>query len=210
VKHLSLGILLLIHLSLLAAMFAARPWIVRVDHAYDRAMYHRVTGRAEDVCYIMLQPGTPEIVGGIAIVVAVALVVRREWFRLGVWIVYACGAAVLGYLLKQWFHRGRPLNMGGMPAGSFPSGHTLIATAVYGMIAYLFGSRASRRGRAIWTAGAALLVLSTAIGLLLPGYHFLSDVLAGYLVGATWLIVGVWFIRRRETRFIDVKAVRPV
>ena len=69
-----------------------------------------------------------------------------------------------------------------------------------------------REIRAVTYFAWALVVIvsSTAIGLLLPGYHFLSDVLAGYLVGATWLIAGVLFVRHRETRFVDVKAVRPV
>lgn len=96
-------------------------------------------------------------------------------------------AAILTVVLKQTVARPRP------PASSllgavdlspaFPSGHTLNAAVVYGLAALLVARSAGRR-----RAGAAIagwLTLSTAVGLsrVYLGYHWMTDVLAGWVVG---------------------------
>jgi membrane-associated phospholipid phosphatase len=65
---------------------------------------------------------------------------------------------------------------------SFPSGHAQNAMAVWG---YLAG-RARRAG--FWVL-AALLILGIGFSRLYLGVHYPQDVLAGYLVGALFLLV---------------------
>ena len=74
---------------------------------------------------------------------------------------------------------------------SFPSGHATAAMAVYGFIAYaiarvLPGVR-ERFEVAYWTAVLVLLIGFSRIFL---GVHYLTDVLAGFLVGGFWLLIG--------------------
>jgi undecaprenyl-diphosphatase len=125
---------------------------------------------------------------------------RREWRKLAVWIIFFAGCVALVYSLKHLFDRVQPLNMQDLPRGSFPSGHTLLATSVYGMIVYLAWDMLAPRWRPWLVAMAPLLLASTVTGLLLPGYHFISDVLGGYTLGVIWMLCCVAILRAKGRR----------
>lgn len=71
---------------------------------------------------------------------------------------------------------------------SFPSGHALSSTVVYGAIALTFLPVLRRRHRHLAIGLTAALVLAIGASRLLLGVHFLSDVLAGHILGLAWLI----------------------
>lgn len=97
------------------------------------------------------------------------------------------GAALFNQLLKTYFHRLRPASALLPQLGlSFPSGHAMIGTALYGCAAWLLW----RHGR--HPAWAALLVLwAGLIGLtrIYLHVHYATDVLAGFAAGVLWLIL---------------------
>jgi membrane-associated phospholipid phosphatase len=99
------------------------------------------------------------------------------------------GAAVLVVLLKHAFRQPRPdLFQSLAPAlgYSFPSGHALLSSCLYGYLAALLVLDGPRRRW--WPAAAlALLVVGISWSRLYLGVHWLSDVLAGGLVGAFWV-----------------------
>lgn len=111
------------------------------------------------------------------------------------------GAALFNQLLKSHFHRLRPTSALLPQMGlSFPSGHAMIGTALYGGAAWLLW----RHGQhPVW---AALLVLwAVLIGLtrIYLHVHYATDVLAGFAAGVLWLILlrtalRLWW-RRRQT-----------
>ncbi len=74
---------------------------------------------------------------------------------------------------------------------SFPSAHATGAMAVYGFLAYVVarqaGSPAQRWDIGYWTAVLILLIGISRVHL---SVHYASDVAAGFLVGAFWLLVG--------------------
>lgn len=92
---------------------------------------------------------------------------------------------------------GRPGPYDALPAdghgGYFPSGHTATAMVCYGSALLPPPMRApTARGMAIrrWARVVfVLLVLLTGAGLVWSGYHWLSDVLAGYALSAAILLV---------------------
>lgn len=106
------------------------------------------------------------------------------------------GSAVLTYGIKALVERKRPgitFVLGRVDNGfAFPSGHTLNSTVFLGMVAGLVwvGLRLSVARAAV--ASAALL-LSIGIGLsrVYLGYHWATDVLAGWTIAVTWLAVVV-------------------
>lgn len=69
--------------------------------------------------------------------------------------------------------------------GSLPSGHTAYATAVFGFLAFLLW----RQGRGAAAAVAALIVLAMGPARVASGAHWPSDVIAGYALGAAWLLI---------------------
>ncbi|MGD9917478.1 MAG: phosphatase PAP2 family protein [Paenirhodobacter sp.] len=85
--------------------------------------------------------------------------------------------------------------------GSFPSGHAAIGIAFYGMLFYLLW-RARRLGpvtAAFWAATTAFLLGLSRLYLI---EHYLSDVLAGWLLGGICLVSGIAVAEWRQ-------AVRP-
>lgn len=77
---------------------------------------------------------------------------------------------------------GVDLNMG---QTSFPSGHTMAAFALYGLLALILGKQYRRSGLPL-----ALLAISVGVSRVFLVQHFLADILAGAAFGLTvcWLV----------------------
>ncbi|TDO51757.1 undecaprenyl-diphosphatase [Kribbella sp. VKM Ac-2527] len=134
----------------------------------------------------------------VLMLVAAGLVFRatRSWRAPGLLLFAMAGSAALTYGLKALVERHRPgitFVLGPVDTSfAFPSGHTLNSTVFLGMVCSLvwtgLGSRVAK-GAAV----SAALVLSTGIGLsrVYLGYHWATDVLAGWTVAVTWLAIVV-------------------
>lgn len=129
----------------------------------------------------------------LAVAACTALAMRR---RSRTPVILTVGAGIGSLLMttagKDIIDRHRPPLADAIPpfeySPSFPSGHTLNATVICGVIAYLL--ILGRRSRAAQVAiGAAAAVVAIAVGLsrVLLGAHWLTDVLAGWLLGGAWL-----------------------
>lgn len=130
-------------------------------------------------------------------VVSVALIVwllTRRRFRAAIFVLVAnAGSSLLNTLLKTVVHRHRPVvthPFVHLPGDSFPSGHAQAAAT--GFTVALFVLWPTLRTTAARRAAVAVSVVAT----LVIGYsrvalaaHFVSDVLAGFLVGVVWTVV---------------------
>jgi undecaprenyl-diphosphatase len=132
---------------------------------------------------------------GLAIVVVVAAVIlflRRAWVEALALIAASAGAGLLDAALKLWFHRDRPSVAWALAREStfsFPSGHATLSLVVYGMILYLILRLShSRFLDAAATLIALPLILAIGLSRVYLGVHYPSDILAGYLAGAIWLL----------------------
>jgi len=77
---------------------------------------------------------------------------------------------------------------------SFPSGHATIAVALYGYLAYLIIKQLKiKTARIAVLSGSLFLILIIGFSRLYLGVHYISDVIAGYLVGLLALILGISF-----------------
>jgi undecaprenyl-diphosphatase len=102
------------------------------------------------------------------------------------------GAEIVTFFGKILFHRPRPLYAVFQETDfSFPSGHATIAVAFYGYLAYILVK--SLRKRSGWPISLIAFLIIVLIGFsrLYLGVHYVSDVLAGYLVGTVFLIAGI-------------------
>jgi undecaprenyl-diphosphatase len=117
---------------------------------------------------------------------------KRKWMMLKGWTAALVGGPIIENILKWSIRRPRPEFAAPLLHGfsySFPSGHAMNSTIVYGMLAYIFVTLWTRRGAAkvgiaIFTV---LLVLGIGFSRLYLGVHYLSDVLGGFAVGIVWL-----------------------
>ena len=98
---------------------------------------------------------------------------------------------------------------------SFPSGHALSSTVVFGAVLLAFLPVLSGRWRHVAIAATSLFVLAIGATRLLLGVHFLTDVLAGFVLGLAWLagstaVFEIWRIERgrRPAHVLD-EGVEP-
>jgi membrane-associated phospholipid phosphatase len=133
----------------------------------------------------------PNVFRAITTALAVWLLVQHRP-RLASWtLVTVWGAALLGLLVKIAVGRARPVfDIPVTIAGgkSFPSGHALNSMVGCGvLLLVLLPLVRNRRARRLcWTA-AALIVLAVGFARVGLGVHYLSDVVAGWVLGLGWL-----------------------
>lgn len=116
--------------------------------------------------------------------------------------VAAAGSAGLWYLLNPLVGRPRPspelvdVAMQ-IPAGSFPSGHVLNLTAIFGFLIFLtILHLPGRRLTLLAVALLALPILTVGFARVADGAHWPSDVLGGYMAGGLWLALSIHLYRR--------------
>ncbi len=127
--------------------------------------------------------------------IAVALGLYFLWRRLFHWLAALAasvvGGMLLNKLLKYIFHRARPHfddPILTLTSYSFPSGHTMMATVLYGVVAtYLFTKTPDWRWRILIILSASLLIALVAFSRIYLGAHYLSDVLGAMAEGFAWL-----------------------
>ena len=113
--------------------------------------------------------------------------------------VSVLGAGGTGYVLKMIVERGRPsdsISALTETSFSYPSVHATFSVALYGFLAYVLCKRYPHHAPMIVTF-ATILILAIGFSRLYLGVHFPSDVLAGYLLGGLWLLVGIGVVNAR-------------
>jgi membrane-associated phospholipid phosphatase/uncharacterized damage-inducible protein DinB len=128
---------------------------------------------------------------------------RRQRREAIVWIVLGLGVGWLPELIKAATVRPRPSlwpPLVAVSGYSFPSGHAAAAASLSPLLAWLAG-RAWPRGAPIAWLLALVLAAFVGVGRLYLGVHWPSDVLAGWLLGATLGAVAIrWLARTPEVR----------
>lgn len=136
-----------------------------------------------------------------ALLVGVALARGRRWVAVGVPLMMVAANAttqVLKPLLPD-ARGGSSLEGAQILPGSWPSGHATASMAM-ALGAVLVAPPRLRPLVAVLGAGFAIAV---SFSLLALGWHFPSDVLAGYAVAAAWTALGVaglWALEERRPR----------
>ena len=106
---------------------------------------------------------------------------------------------LVSLLLKDTYHRPRPNIVpweSAILTTSFPSGHSMLSALTYLTLgALLARSYARRRLKAYFLCIAALLSGLVGVSRVYLGVHWPTDVLAGWMAGATWAIL-CWLVAR--------------
>lgn len=155
----------------------------------------------------------------IAIAALLILSIRRRSWTPVILIVAAGGGSLLMTVAgKNLIGRVRPDQAEAVPpyehSASFPSGHTLNAVAVVGVIAYLLIlRRQTRRARVLIALGAVVFAITVGISRVYLGHHWFTDVLAGWVLGAAWLAFVIFahrvYLSIREHRHERRAALDP-
>ena len=184
--------------GLCAALFALVSYEVhgaaRWALAFDRAVAAWVRAlRTPDgtiVAMDLTALGSTSVVTLVAVICCVMFALLRDARAIVHLAVASAGAGVLSRMLKLFFERPRPDDLPALVQvwnHSYPSGHTVTATALYLTFAVL-ACRVLRRTheRAVVFAAAALVVALVGLTRVYLGAHHPTDVVGGAAVGAAW------------------------
>lgn len=152
--------------------------------------------------------------GGTPVVVAVAAIVAAwGWWRYGnlqvalFMVTVTLGQAILSGGIKWIVERDRPDLAQLVPwsGTSFPSGHSAAAAATYAAIAFVLTLDRGRIARAVAFFTAFFIAAGVAATRAFLGVHWLTDVVAGLVVGYAWLVVCVVAFGGRLMDFGEVQ-----
>ena len=97
----------------------------------------------------------------------------------------------LNTVLKYLVQRPRPdgFRLISESGYSFPSGHSMVAMAFFGLLIWMVW-RYHRRDvmRVVWCALFVLVIVMVGVSRIYLGVHYASDVLAGFCVSLVWLV----------------------
>lgn len=135
---------------------------------------------------------------------------RRRHIAAWHWLAAPAFALVLTWFLGYLLHMPKPPASTAVFGFSFPSASVTLATVVYGFFAVLIARELPGRRRAWPYVVAALIVGLLGFSRLYLGAHWLSDVLAGTLLGLLWIAALGIAYRRRVVRSFWVRPTATV
>lgn len=171
----------------------APGWLQHFDRAVRAGVHAHASPAWTTFFRAVTVLGSPAVVYGVAVLGGAAL----AWYgakRAGLWLALTNTLAGLAMeVLKHTVRRVRPPEAWfgyAMPHSfSFPSGHAVSAVCLYGTLALLLSRRiASMPARLGLWCGVVGIAVAIGLSRVYFGVHYPSDVLAGLLLGAVFLL----------------------
>lgn len=182
-----------------ALAFILIALIVTLDGAagFDRAVIGFVQSMESEPLTALAKGlslvGSSKLAIGISLVTMIILFFAlKHRLELVLFLWVGLGSHLLNTLLKQWFHRERPsIHRLVEQAGySFPSGHSMGAFSLYGVLAYLLWRHMrSRSERLLLIVFTVLMTGGIGWSRIYLGVHYPSDVIGGYAASGAWLML---------------------
>ena len=107
--------------------------------------------------------------------------------------------AILNQVLKRILQRPRPTEFRIIEETgySFPSGHSMVSMAFYGYLIYLIYKYIKNKYvKCIAIVLLSILICSIGISRIYLGVHYTSDVLGGFLISVSYLIIYIMFTNK--------------
>ena len=146
--------------------------------------------------------GNPEFVVVLITTSLILLLWQKRAWSAKILVLTCLGGLILNQGLKLFFAKPRPQLWNPLiveHSYSFPSGHALGSSVVYGFLAVLLASHYPRYSIGIYSV-AVVIVGSIGLSRLFLGVHYPTDIIAGYAVGLLWLITCVGILRMGGNR----------
>lgn len=108
---------------------------------------------------------------------------------------------IINQLLKIIVARPRPVDINIIieKGYSFPSGHSMVSMAVYGLLIYFIYKKIEDKFlKWFLTVLLSILIILIGISRIYLGVHFASDVLCGFILSLIWLILFISIIEKKR------------
>jgi len=208
---------------LTAAVFivAAIPGVLghiqHVDNAWLRLMISGRNPQFTAVAKVFNILGLVYVTLPVRLALIGYLALRRRWWHLAAFAAAVLLSEILIGPVKGIYDRPRPPgSLVATSGASFPSGHAIAASVT--VFAAVIALVPAGRRRIIWGAAAAVFAILMAASRAYLGAHWLSDAVAGLLLGTTCAILAAvavdpaqrGWLRRRAMRADGAhEAIRP-
>jgi undecaprenyl-diphosphatase len=180
--------------------------ITIADVQLSNWLYNHRSPRLTTAFLIVTSFGSTIPVSIIAITVGLYLLRRRQPYWLAAIWSSVFGGMLVNKYLKFVFYRQRPHFDNPilvLTTYSFPSGHTMAATVLYGVLAALLVTKIKRRSmKVLVVVSASCLIGLVGFSRMYLGAHYLSDVIGAFAEGLAWLslcltvVYSVWRQRK--------------
>ncbi len=138
----------------------------------------------------------------IVMLILILIVARNKKNSLLV-IYNTIGCFLLNQGVKFIFERPRPtgINIIDESGFSFPSGHSMVSLAFYGLFIYIISTKFIPPYKKVFSIiGLGLMILLIGISRIYLGVHYASDVLAGFLLSLAYLLVYINIVYKKFYR----------
>lgn len=158
----------------------------------DTKVYSFITNNIMNDGLTLILKAITEL-GGVAFTVLAGVLIfmfckKNRWFIT----IDLVGVTLVNQVIKHIIRRPRPnvLRLVEESGYSFPSGHSMVSMAFYGIIIYLVYKNVSNKYlKWILIILLSLLILSIGFSRIYVGVHYFTDVAGGFLLGLAYLII---------------------
>lgn len=217
VRGLTLLILLLFFSSLFAALLFAYAFKTGPVQNINILVFNAITNIQSPPFDWLLQWFSRLGERSFLFIIIIAFSVWLAWERSWVSIIYLLSALLvpLGIITALTWTLSWTQSLPGTLAATanlsdfnLPSGHSALALSVYGFIAIILARRFSIHARFAIYIGIAWLVSIIGFTRIYYATHLLTDVIAGFLLGLTWLsIISIAYRRHNRDALIKVNKI---
>ncbi len=183
---------------------------INIDNAVSKKLFALRSNVLVKFFYVFTQVGRLEVVTTVcAAAIIISIWRKKPHFVLPI-LIAVLGCSLTMYFGKKIFKVARPYELSYYHINnySFPSGHSAIAVAFYGLLFYLFiRHNYSFRKRMLLTTSAITFAGLVGFSRLYLCVHFLSDVIAGFMLGGLWFLLSVSVLEWEQYKLIKNKPV---
>jgi membrane-associated phospholipid phosphatase len=192
-------------LVLTAVVFAAvadsgvLAHIQRVDDSWLRLMVSNRSPPVTTIAKFFNLLGLVYVTLPVRIAIAGFLAWRRRWWHFAAFVAAIVMSEILIGTLKGIYDRARPPgSLVATSGASFPSGHSIAASVT--IVAAVIALVPPGRRRAWWGAGAVAFSILMALSRAYLGAHWLSDAIAGVLLGTSCALLAALVVGALQRR----------
>lgn len=155
-----------------------------------------ITDFATPIAKFITNFGGPIFLSTICIILFI--IIKNKKIGLSI-IMNIASIAILNQVLKKILQRPRPTEFRIIEETgySFPSGHSMVSMAFYGYLIYLIYKYIKNKYvKCISIVLLSILICSIGISRIYLGVHYTSDVLGGFLISVSYLIIYIMFTNK--------------
>lgn len=173
--------------------------IIQIDDiVYKFIASHFISNSLTPIVKIITFFGSATWIVIFTIILFVIIRNKRQNILLG---TNLCIVTIINQILKHIFRRSRPTEFRIIDESgySFPSGHSMVSMAFYGYLIYLvYKNIKNKYLKWILIIVLSILIILIGISRIYLGVHYTSDVLGGYLLSLSYLVLFIHITNSME------------